>query len=146
MAMRMMPRASRFSSLPRWHPPLLLVFTAPVFLLTSPAPAGAQEQSAQMAYLSPLFPPNGVTVQFRGKRATVTWKPIHLDRLSNYEIYRWSGLGEQHWEKIGSTAAAEFVDKKAPSKNSRYKVVAVDRYGNRSSLAQSEVSAVVAKP
>ena len=83
-----------------------------------------------------------MTVQFRGKVAFVSWRPILLDRLANYEVYRWNGAGEQHWEKLGSAEKPEFVDKNPPDKKARYKVVAVDRDGNRSALSQSKVSAV----
>jgi hypothetical protein len=103
----------------------------------------AQEQDSRMARLSPLYPPQGVVVEFRGKVAHVSWQPILLDRLADYEVYRWNGKGEEHWEEIGTTVKPEFVDKRSPGKSSRYKVVAIDRSGKKSALSQSPVSVVV---
>lgn len=103
----------------------------------------AQEQDSRVASSSPLYPPQGVTVEFRCKIASITWQPILLDRLANYEVYRWNGDGQEHWEKIGETEKPEFVDKKPVSKKAKYKVTAVDRAGNKSALSQSKMSVVV---
>jgi hypothetical protein len=105
-------------------------------------PQAAQEQDSRRASSSPLYPPQGVTVEFQGKAASISWVPISIDRLARYEVYRWNGKGEESWQKIGSTDKPEFLDKKS-SKNARYKVVAVDRAGRKSDLSQSKVSVVI---
>jgi hypothetical protein len=105
----------------------------------------AQELDARAARSSPMYPPQDVTVEFRGKTAIVSWRPILDDRLANYEVYRCNGntSKEEHCEKVGTTEKAEFLDKNAASKKVRYKVVAVDKYGNKSMLSQGKISKVV---
>jgi fibronectin type 3 domain-containing protein len=105
-------------------------------------PQAAQEQDSRRASSSPLYPPQGVIVEFQGKVASISWEPILVDRIAKYEVYRWNGKGEVHWEKIGSTDKPKFLDKKG-GKDARYKVVAVDRAGNKSDLSQSKMSVVL---
>jgi len=105
-------------------------------------PQAAPEQDSRRASSSPLYPPQGVIVEIQGKAASISWEPILVDRIAKYEVYRWNGKGEVHWKKIGSTDKPEFLDRKG-GKNARYKVVAVDRAGNKSDLSQSKMSVVV---
>jgi fibronectin type 3 domain-containing protein len=104
---------------------------------------GVQEQDSRAAKASPVYPPQDVTVQFQGKVAIVSWRPILLDSLSRYEVYRWDGNKDEQWEKIGTTEQPKFTDNRPARKKARYKVVAVDRYGTKSLLSQSKASVVV---
>jgi hypothetical protein len=132
------------------HPALLIVLTAwdmqfipPFVVLQEGQIARGQEQDSRLAYLSPLYPPQKVTVRFHGKVASVSWQSILLDRLAKYKVYRRNDDQDGHWEMIGSTTKPSFDDIAHPSKRARYKVVAVDRQGQRSSLSQCKVSVVV---
>ncbi len=123
--------------------PLLLLAVTSCCSQDLGRPARPDSLDARAALRALLYPPQNVTVKFGKEGAIVDWEPIRIDRMSDYEVYRWSGKGKEKWEKAGKSAHPPFIDPKVRDKRTRYKVVALDRYGNRSELNQSETSRVL---
>src|SRR5579862_9497625 len=103
--------------------PLLLVVVgaAILFLDCSPSPTqtadgqvrGTPDQSVEQARTIPPFPPTEVLVKHEGTQAVVTWKPIPLDNIVGYKVYR--KIGDSEFKHIGTVKHPPFVDDKVPT-------------------------------
>jgi len=95
---------------------------------------GKPDQSVSEARKIPPFPPKDVSVERKDKQVIVNWKPIPLDNIVAYKIYR--KTRDSKFEYIGTAKHPPFVDHEAPSANVTYTVTAVNTYQAESSFAK----------
>lgn len=109
---------------------------------TVPSRPSSEATARDAARIVP-FPPVGVTARLEAKTAVISWKPILLERIVGYEVYR--KVGDSPFQRLDQIKGSVFVDKNPPAGKVEYAVTAVDRFANKSDLSKPVQASAAAK-